>query len=60
MRAEIVRMFVTCKVNWVPSKNLQNFISFFLPNFVNKLQNPAIFYEILRKILKDITAAAKI
>ena len=60
MRDKIVRSSTTCKINLATSKNLQIFISFRLPRLESKFQSPALFYEVLWRNLKDITAADKI
>ena len=40
MGAKIVRLSVTCKINWAASENLQNFIHLGLSSFESNLQNP--------------------
>ena len=60
MRDKIVRLTVTCQINYAASKNLQTLFIFRLPSFDSKLQYQALFYETLLKNLKDITAADKI
>ena len=59
MRDKIVRLCVTCKINYAASKNLQNFLLFVCQILQAKYKTPPNFMEFFHETLKTLQQQIK-